>query len=80
MQISDALETSLVTLYGPTGNTRIRPLTASSKMLFLQNNCHCKSYAIKACEDSLFDKFGEDYCMKNITPSEVISTLESIRG
>ena len=80
MQISDSLETSLVALYGPTDNTRTRPLSASSKMLSSQNDCYCNCYAFKASEDSLLDKFGEDYCMKNITPSDVISTLESIIG
>ena len=80
MHISDALETSLVALYGPTDNTRTRPLSASSKMLSSQNDCYCNCYAFKASEDSLLDKFGEDYCMKNITPSDVISTLESIIG
>ena len=80
MQISDALETSLVALYGPTDNTRTRPLSASSKVLSSQNNCYCKCYVFKASEDSLLEKFGQDYCMKDITSSNVISTLESIIG
>lgn len=80
MHISDALGTSLVALYGPTDNTRTRPLSASSKILFSQNDCYCNCYAFKAGEDFLLDKFGEDYCMKDITPSDVISTLESLIG
>ncbi|MDA9244088.1 glycosyltransferase family 9 protein [Amylibacter sp.] len=80
MHISDALETSLVALYGPTDNTRTRPLSASSKILSSQNDCYCNCYAFKASEDSLLEKFGEDYCMKDITTSNVISTLESMVG
>ena len=80
MHISDALETSLVALYGPTDNTRTRPLSVSSKMLSSQNDCYCECYGFKASEDTLLEKFGEDYCMKGITPSDVISTLESMIG
>ena len=80
MHVSDALDTSLVSLYGPTDNTRTRPLSASSKMLCSQNDCYCNCYAFKAGEDFLLDKFGEDYCMKDITPSNVLSALESIIG
>jgi ADP-heptose:LPS heptosyltransferase len=80
MHVSDALDTSLVSLYGPTDNTRTRPLSASSKILRSQNDCYCNCYAFKAGEDFLLDKFGEDYCMKDITPSNVLSALESIIG
>ncbi len=80
MHISDALETSLVALYGPTDNTRTRPLSASSKILSSQNDCYCNCYAFKSSEDSLIEKFGENYCMKDITPTDVISTLESMIG
>jgi ADP-heptose:LPS heptosyltransferase len=80
MHISDALETPLVALYGPTDNTRTRPLSVSSKMLSSQNDCYCECYAFKASEDALLEKFGEEYCMKDITPSDVISTLESMIG
>ena len=80
MHIADALETSLVALYGPTDNTRTRPLSTTSKMLISQNDSYCKCYAFKAGEDFLLDKFGQDYCMKDITPSDVIFTLETIIG
>ena len=80
MHVSDALETPLVALFGPTDYTRTGPLSASSKVLCSQNDCYCNCYAFKESEDSLLDKFDEDYCMKDITPSNVISTLESILG
>jgi ADP-heptose:LPS heptosyltransferase len=80
MHIANALETPLVALYGPTDNTRTRPLSASSKMLFSQNDSFCKCYAFRASEDSLLDRFGEDYCMKNIKSSEVVTTIERFIG
>lgn len=80
MHVSDALDTTLVALYGPTDNTRTRPLSATSKVLASQNECYCNCYAFKAGEDFLLSKFGDDYCMKDITPSNVMSVLESTIG
>ena len=76
MHVTDALETPLVALFGPSDYTKLEPLSASSKILSSQNDCYCNCYAFKASEDSLLEKFGKDYCMKDITPSDVISTLE----
>tara|TARA_B100001093_G_scaffold512934_2_gene583814 strand:+ start:16668 stop:17738 length:1071 start_codon:yes stop_codon:yes gene_type:complete len=80
MHVADALETSLVALYGPTDNTRTRPLSSSSKILFSKNDCYCNCYAFKYSEDFLLEKFGEDYCMANIALSDVMSSLESMIG
>ncbi len=78
MHVAEALETPLVALFGPSDYTKIGPLSASSKVLYSQNDCYCNFYAFKESEDSLLDKFDEDYCMKDITPSNVILTLESL--
>ena len=80
MHVSDALGTSLVALYGPTDITRTRPLSTSSRILCSHNDSFCKCYAFQDSEDSLLKKFGEDYCMQDITTSDVISTLESLIG
>ena len=44
MHVSDALETPLVALFGPTDYTRTGPLSASSKVLCSQNDCYCNCY------------------------------------
>ena len=76
MHVADALKTPLVALFGPSDHTKIGPLSPSSTILWSQNDCFCNCYAFKEGEDSLLEKFGVDYCMKDLSPSSVISALE----
>lgn len=78
MHVADALNVPLIALYGPTDYTRTRPLSTSSKILFSYNACYCMCYAFENSEDFLLKKFGNNYCMKNILPSQVFSSLEKL--
>lgn len=78
MHVADAIGVPLVALYGPTDITRTKPLSITSKILCSKNSSFCNMYAFKYGEDDTLKKFGDNYCMKDISVKSVLLALDQI--
>ena len=78
MHVADAIGAPLVAMYGPTDQTRTRPLARTSKIISTENESFCACYGFKAGEDELLHKYGPNFCMQDITPSKVLSVITKV--
>lgn len=78
MHLANALNCSLIALYGPTDYTRTRPLGNNSTILYSKTSGFCKMYNFGGSELELYHQFPN--CMDGITVQSVLEKVEAIIG
>lgn len=78
MHMANALDVNLVALYGPTDNTRTRPLGAKSRVIFSHNDCFSRMYNFKSSENELSKLYPNYKCMDGISIENVMTTISDI--
>jgi ADP-heptose:LPS heptosyltransferase len=80
MHLANASGADLIALYGPTDDTRTRPLGPKSRLLFSRNECFRAMYNWNLSEQELAKKYPDHYCLSGITVDQVYELAVEVVG
>lgn len=78
MHVTNAVNTPLIALYGPTDYTRTRPLGEHSHILYSRNQHFAKMYNFKTTEESLAKDTAHYACMSGIAVEDVLDKIDTL--
>ncbi len=80
MHLANALDATLIALYGPTDDTCTRPLGNNSHLLFSNNECRRLMYNWARSEREIARAYPTYHCLSGITVEQVYDTFRQLAG